>query len=506
VAAGRRGPQTYFEIKNMNNETGINELKKGINLFDGIALVSGSMIGSGIFIVSADMSRILGSPGWLLFTWLISGLLTIIASNSYGELAAIMPKVGGQYAYLKEVYNPLVGFIYGWTLFLVIQTGTIAAVAIGFAKFSGEIFHGISPDNYLIRIGFLKLSTQHMTAILMILFLTWVNTRGVYTGKTVQNVFTSAKVLAILMLIFIGFLMIPHELNGNFSREVFWNAFRFNENGIAEKLAGWPLTVAVFTAMVGALFSMDAWNNITFTSSEIKNPKRNIPLSLFLGTLLVIFIYLLVNTVYLKVLPLHGSSDGGDVFARGIQYAANDRVATAAMSALIGSFAVIIMAMLVMTSTFGCDNGLILSGSRVYYAMAKDGLFIDSLSKLNKHHVPKNALIIQGIWASILCLTGTYSQLLDYVIFAVLLFYILTILSLFILRKKQPMTERPYKAFGYPYLPAFYIVITSVMMVILLVYKPGYTFPGLLIVLLGIPVYYILKFFRRSGSQSGYKP
>jgi len=484
----------------MNNTIQKNELKKRINLFDGIAIVSGSMIGSGIFIVSSDMARTLGSPGWLLITWLISGVLTVIASLCYGELAAIIPKVGGQYAYLKDVYNPLIGFLYGWTLFLVIQTGTIAAVAIGFSKFSGELFPWISQDIYFMHLGFFKISTQQVVAILLIIILTWINSKGVNTGKLVQNIFTSAKVFAILMLVILGLSLSSGAANNNFSKEIFWKAGNFDANGISYQLIGWPLVVAIFTSMVGSLFSMDAWNNITFTSAEVRNPKRNIPLSLVSGTLIVIIIYMVVNIVYLKVLPLHGSAEGINVFERGIQFATNDRVATATMSALIGNFAVLIMALLVMVSTFGCNNGLILTGARVYYAMAGDGLFIKSVSRLNSKNVPRNALLVQGLWASLLCLSGTYSQLLDYVIFAVLLFYVLTIFSLFILRIKAPLIERPYKAFGYPILPALYILITLAIMVVLLIYKPNYTFPGLMIVLLGIPVFYLIKYINKRNS------
>ncbi|MDD5570284.1 MAG: amino acid permease [Bacteroidales bacterium] len=474
-----------------------NLLKKRINLFDGTALVAGSMLGSGIFIVSADIARNVGSPGWLMLVWLITGVLTIIAALSYGELAAMMPKVGGQYVYLRESYNPLVGFLYGWTLFFVIQTGTIAAVGVGFAKFSGVLMPWISEKNILLDLGFMKINSTQFVGIAMILFLTWLNTNGIVIGKTVQNIFTSTKVLVILFLIIAGLIIANNNGAFDVNREIFWNAQQTGNGGEIIPLSGFALIVAIATAMVGSIFSSDAWNNLTFTSGEVINPKRNIPLSLFFGTLIITVIYLLANFVYIKILPLRGLPDGTTIFEKGIQFAVNDRVGTAAMNAIIGDYAAIIMAVFIMLSTFGCNNGLILQGARVYYAMANDNLFFKKAGKLNKKGVPFFALLFQGIWAGILCLTGTYSDLLDYVVFAVLLFYILTILSVFILRVKKPELERPYKAFGYPVIPALYILTTSVIMIILLFYKPNYTFPGLIIVLLGIPLYYIWRKYEK---------
>ncbi len=470
-----------------------NMFRKRINLFDGISFVAGGMIGSGIFIVSSDMARNLGSPGWMMVAWLVSGLITVIGGLSYGELAGMMPKVGGQYVYLSEAYNPLIGFLYGWALFLVIQTGSIAAVAVGFAKFSGVLFPWIAEENILFHIGKFNFNTTQLVGILLIIFLTWINTRGIVTGKTIQNIFTSTKSLALLGFIIVGLVATKGIDSWSINKEVFWEAKQIGEGGAVVPIAGFALLVAMGTAMVGSLFASDAWYNITYISGEVINPKRNLPLSLFFGTLIVSVLYMLANYVYIKVLPLSGSPDGVTAIERGIQFATNDRVATATMSVIIGDYAAIIMAIFIMISTFGCNNGMVLSSPRVYYAMAMDGLFFKRAGKLNKNGVPGFALIIQGVWASLLCLSGTYNNLLDYVIFAVLLFFILTIGAIFVLRVKQPDAERPYKAFGYPVIPALYILVTTVICVILLIYKPNYTFPGLIIVLLGIPVYYLWR-------------
>lgn len=470
-----------------------NMFRKRINLFDGISFVAGGMIGSGIFIVSSDMARNLGSPGWMMVAWLVSGLITVIGGLSYGELAGMMPKVGGQYVYLSEAYNPLIGFLYGWALFLVIQTGSIAAVAVGFAKFSGVLFPWIAEENILFHFGKFNFNTTQLVGILLIIFLTWINTRGIVTGKTIQNIFTSTKSLALVGFIIVGLVATKGIDSWSINKEVFWEAKQIGEGGAAVPIAGFALLVAMGTAMVGSLFASDAWYNITYISGEVINPKRNLPLSLFFGTLIVSVLYMLANYVYIKVLPLSGSPDGVTAIERGIQFATNDRVATATMSVIIGDYAAIIMAIFIMISTFGCNNGMVLSSPRVYYAMAMDGLFFKRAGKLNKNGVPGFALIIQGVWASLLCLSGTYNNLLDYVIFAVLLFFILTIGAIFILRVKQPDAERPYKAFGYPVIPALYILVTTVICVILLIYKPNYTFPGLIIVLLGIPVYYLWR-------------
>ncbi|HUX96692.1 MAG TPA: amino acid permease [Bacteroidales bacterium] len=477
-------------------------LQKRITLFDGTSIVSGAMIGSGIFIVSADIARSVGSPGWLMMVWLISGVITIIGAISYGELAAMMPSVGGQYVYLRESYHPLIGFLFGWTTFLVIQCGSIAAVAVAFAKFSGVIFPWISDSNVLFSIASLNITTTQLIAILLIVFLTWLNTRGIVTGKTVQNIFTSTKVLALLGFIILGLLFTKGVNSLSADRDAFWHASRIGSGGEIIPIAGFALVAAIGTALVGSLFASDAWYNITYISGEVINPKRTVPLSLLFGTLLVSGLYLLTNYVYIRILPLHGSPDGFDALAKGIQYATDDRVATSAMSVIIGDYAAIVMAIFIMISTFGCNQIMILAGPRVYYAMAVDGLFFKKVGSLNSKGVPAFALILQGVWSVLLCLSGTYGNLLDYVIFAVLLFFALTILAIFILRVKKPEIPRPYKAYGYPYIPALYIIVTVIIMVILLIYKPNYTFPGLGIVLLGIPVFYLWKKFNNPKSSN----
>ncbi|OGU77606.1 MAG: amino acid transporter [Ignavibacteria bacterium RBG_16_34_14] len=455
------------------------------------------MIGSGIFIVSADIARTVGSSGLLLLVWFVTGVITLIAALSYGELAAMMPKAGGQYVYLREAYNPLVGFLYGWTLFLVIQTGTIAAVAVAFAKFTAVLIPWFGTNNILFSLLGLKVSAGQLLAILSIIILTFINIGGLKEGKIVQDLFTITKIIALFGLILLG-LFIGYNaeaISANFSQiwKGEWLHISSGKIEWVESLSGFSIVVAIGVAMVGSLFSSDAWNNITFTAGEVKNPKRDIPLSLFFGTLTVTIIYILANIVYLVVLPLHGSPDGTDVTSLGIQFAAEDRVGTAAAQTFFGEPAAIIMAVLIMISTFGCNNGLILAGARVYYAMAKNNLFFKTTGTLNKNSVPAKALVFQAVWASILCLSGTYGQLLDYVIFAVLIFYILTIAGIFILRKKRPDAERPYKAFGYPFLPMLYIILAVTISIILLIYKPQFTWPGLTIVLLGVPVYFIWK-------------
>ena len=474
-------------------------LKKRVNLFDGVSFVAGSMIGSGIFIVSADIARNVGSPGWLMVVWLITGLITIIGALSYGELAAMMPSVGGQYVYLREAYHPLIGFLFGWTTFLVIQCGSIAAVAVGFAKFSGVLIPWISEKNILFSLGPVKVSTTQFVGILSILFLTWLNTRGIVTGKTVQNIFSSTKVIALIGFIIVGLFVTRAAGAWHVNKEVFWQASHVNENGQLVSLAGFGLIAAIGTALVGSLFSADAWYNVTYISGEVINPRKVVPLSLLFGTVLVCSLYLLANFVYINLLPLHGSPDGADAMARGIQYATDDRVATSALSLVVGDYAAIIMAVFIMISTMGCNNGMVLAGPRVYYAMAKDGLFFKKVGDLNKRGVPGFALVIQGAWAIILCLSGTYSDMLDYVIFAVLIFFTLTILAIFVLRRKRPDIPRPYKAFGYPVVPIIYILVTISISIILLIYKTKYTLPGLGIVLLGIPVFYIWDRKRKSN-------
>jgi APA family basic amino acid/polyamine antiporter len=475
----------------------LRQFKRGLGLLDSTMIVIGSMIGSGIFIVSADIGRTVGAPGYLLLVWLITGVMTIIAALSYGELAGMMPHVGGQYAYLREAYNPFVAFLYGWTLFLVIQTGTIAAVAVAFAKFTGVLLPWFSEKNILFSAGNFHITAAQLLAIASVILLTYINMRGLKEGKIVQNIFTSTKIIALLGFILLALFIGKNAtaIAANFDN--FWSATwtQVTDGKILSivPLTGWMLLSAIGVAMVGSLFSADAWNNITFTAGEVMNPKRNIPLSLALGTGTVILIYILANVGYLLALPLTGYPGARDVIGRGIQFATSDRVGTAAASVIFGEGAAIIMAVMIMISTFGCNNGLILAGARVYYAMAKDKLFFKSAGILNKKSVPGTALVVQCIWTCLLCISGTYSDLLDYVVFAVLLFYILTVIGIFILRKKQPKVKRPYKAFGYPVVPAIYILLAAAISIDLLIFKPQYTWPGLGIVMLGIPVYFVWK-------------
>ena len=472
------------------------EFRKSLNLFDSTAIVIGSMIGSGIFIVSADMARTLGSPGWLLMGWLVAGLMTLIAAVSYGELASMMPKAGGVYVYLREAYNPLSGFLYGWTLFMVIQAGSIAAVAMAFGKFLGVIIPWISEENTWLNLGFTQLNTVHLIAISSILFLTWMNTRGIKTGKYLQNSFTYTKLLVLFLFIIVGLFFAKSSGILVENKQIFWDAIQ-TDGDHSISLTGFALVAAFATSLVGTLFTYDAWYNLTFTSGEVINPKRNVPLGMALGTFIVMVVYMLTNLVYIYALPLRGAPEGADVIEKGIQFATNDRVGTAAMGGIFGDYSAIIMAAFIVFSTFGCNNGLILSGARVYYAMAVDGLFFSKVGKLNNKAVPANGLIFQGVWASVLCLSGTYSNLLDYVVFAVLLFFVLTIGGIFVLRFKRPDAERPYKAFGYPVVPAVYILVATFILIILLIYKPIYTWPGLVIVLIGVPVYYLWKWLKK---------
>ncbi len=465
------------------------EFKKSLGFLDSTALVAGSMIGSGIFIVSADIARNVGSPGWMLIVWVITGIMTIFAALSYGELASMMPRAGGQYVYLREAFNPLAGFLYGWTFFTVIQTGTIAAVGMAFAKFAGVLVPWFSESNILFQLGFFKINTVHLLAITMIVALTFNNLQGIKNGKWVQNIFTILKVGLLIGFIVLGLFFARNPEAMAVNRSYFWEPISMD----GKMLSGWALIAAIGVAMVGSLFSSDAWNNITFAAGEVKNPKRNIPLSLVTGVTLVTILYILANFVYLNALPLRGIPGGVGVFERGMQFAVNDRLGSASMYGLFGSMAALFMAGFVVVSTFGCNNGLILSGARVYYAMAKDNLFFKSAGKLNKNAVPAAGLKVQAVWASLLCLSGTYSNLLDYVVFAVLIFYVLTIAGIFVLRKKLPDVERPYKTFGYPFVPVLYIAAASLVMFVLLIYKPDYTWPGLGIVIMGVPVYYIWR-------------
>ena len=445
-------------------------LVKGLGLVDATTLVMGSMIGSGIFIVAADIARQVQSPGLLLTTWVVTAVLTMIAALSYGELAAAMPHAGGQYVYLREAFGPLWGFLYGWTLFMVIQTGTVAAVAVAFSKYTGVFFPAISAENQVIPF----VSTQQLLSIAVIVLLTWSNTRGLKTGSRIQNVFTFAKTAALLGLIGLGFLLGRNEAAVSRNFGDFW--------GTSADWS-WNTIRLVGVAMVGALFSSDAWNNVTFTAGEVRNPKRNLPLSLALGVGIVSALYLACNLVYLYALPLEA-----------IQTAPQDRVATAVGQQMFGPVAVQLLAAAIMVSTFGCVNGMLLAGARVYYAMAQDRLFFRQAGILDpKSHTPSTSLWLQCIWASLLTLSGRYGDLLDYVIFAVLIFYMLTIAGIFVLRRTRPDMERPYKAIGYPVLPIVYIVAAGLIEILLLLYKPNYTWPGLIIVLLGIPVYFLWR-------------
>ncbi|HKP86179.1 MAG TPA: amino acid permease [Blastocatellia bacterium] len=485
---------------------------RGLGLLDSTMIVAGSMIGSGIFIVSADMGRQVGSPGWLLVSWVITGLLTVMAALSYGELAAMMPKAGGQYVYLREAFSPLWGFLYGWTLFLVIQTGTIAAVAVGFGKYLGVLWPWVSENNYIIRpihIGStyaVSLSTAQLIGILMIALLTWMNTRGLKLGKFVQNTFTFAKTGALILLILLGVIVGWNLTAGGENSGDLWTVRgKLQDVGGLTAATTFGLFVAICVSQTNSLFSADAWNNITFTAGEVKNPRRNIPLSLALGTFLVIGLYLLANAAYLMTLPFET-----------IQTVPSDRVASATADVIFPGLGATIMAVAIMVSTFGCNNGLILAGARAYWAMARDGLFFKSSGELNDAHVPAWGLVIQGIWAALLVLPRTitgkdgaglptygslYNDLLTYVISAALIFYILTIAGIFRLRQTRPDAERPYRAFGYPVIPALYIVSAAVILVVLFIYQTATTWPGLIIVASGVPVYFIWK---RVGEPSPY--
>lgn len=495
---------------------------RGINLTSATTLVIGSMIGSGIFIVSADIARLVDSPALLILAWVVTGFMTVVGALTYGELAAMMPKAGGQYVFLRESLGPLWGFLYGWSMFAVIQTGTIAAVGVAFGKFLGVLFPAISANKWIWHIGHVPLwqvgplalgnmdvglNSQNLVAIAIVLLLTAVNVLGVKTGAIVQNIFTFSKTAALFGLVLIGAALgrNAQAISQNFGH--FWQNASFGtlhpvQVGVGGPIAFVGLLTIVAVAQVGSLFSSDAWNNVTFTAAEVENPRRNLPLSLALGTGLVTFLYIAANFVYLMVLPIHGDPHGTTVLARGIQYAADDRVGTAVMQQAFGASGAALMAIAILLSTFGCNNGLILAGARIYYAMAKDGLFFRSVGKLHPtYKTPAVSLIVQALWTCCLCLSGSYGQLLDLTMFAVIIFYILTIGGLFVLRRTRPDAPRPYRAFGYPVLPAVYIVMAIFIDVVLLRYKPQYTWPGLIIVLLGIPVY--LFWSRNARIHSG---
>jgi basic amino acid/polyamine antiporter, APA family len=488
------------------------ELVKGLGLTSATMLVIGSMIGSGIFIVSAEIGREVDSPALLIGAWAVTGFMTIVAALSYGELAAMMPRAGGQYVYLREALGPLWGFLYGWTLFLVIQTGTIAAVGVAFGKFLGVFFPSISSTHWIlhlwkvppIAIGPVVLgnmdvgiNTQNLIAIVVVILLSVINVFGVKTGAAIQNIFTTAKVAALLGLVFFGLILgrNAQAIAANFGANFWLNAVHGALHPVQVGMGGPIMLVSTVTilavAQVGSLFSADAWNNVTFTAGEVKNPSRNLPLSLALGTGVVIALYIACNFIYLSVLPLNGSATGSTILERGIKHAAEDRVGTAVMTQMFGSAGGYLMAAAIMISSFGCMNGLILSGARVYYAMAKDGLFFRNVAKLHPtYKTPGVSLMVQMVWTCVLCISGSYGQLLDYIIFAALAFYALTIIGLFVLRRTHPDAERPYRAVGYPVLPIIYIVMALFIDVVLLRYKPQVTWPGMIVVLLGIPVYY----------------
>ncbi|HEY1254662.1 MAG TPA: amino acid permease [Terracidiphilus sp.] len=501
---------------------------QSLGLFSATALVVGSMVGSGIFIVDADIARGTNSPALLLAAWVVTAALTMIGALSYGELAAMMPRAGGQYVYLRESLGPLWGFLYGWTLFLVIQTGTIAAVAVAFGKFLGVFFPAVSTSHWLWHIAHVPalavgpmvlgnmeigVNTANLTGIVVVIFLAVLNIFGVKLGSLVQNVFTTAKALSLTALILLAFTVGRNAVAvaanfganwGEFWRNAGWGSLHPVQVGVGGPMVLVNLAVILAVVQVGSLFSADAWNNITFTAGEVKNPKRNIPLSLILGTGFVLSVYFLVSLGYLLVLPMHGDLAGATVLARGIQHATEDRVATAVLEQIFHSGGAYLMAGAILISTFGCANGMSLAGARVYYAMSQDGLFFKSVGKLHpRYKTPVAGLLVQAAWAIVLCVSGSYGQLLDYIIFAVLVFYILTIVGLFVLRFKQPDAARPYKAWGYPLLPALYIAMAGWICIVLLRYKPQYTWPGLVLVLLGIPVFFLWS--RRSSDIPPFK-
>jgi APA family basic amino acid/polyamine antiporter len=522
--SGQDGSTRPLQASAQSNSKSGPQMVQSLGLFSATTIVVGSMIGSGIFIVDCDIARLTNSPALYLGAWVITAVMTMICALSYGELAAMMPKAGGQYIYLRESLGPLWGFLYGWTLFLVIETGTIAAVCVAFGKFLGVFFPSVSSTHWLWHIAHVPpipvgpmvlgnmdigVSTANLAGIVVVIFVAAVNICGVRFGALLQNVFTVAKAISLAALVLLGFTVGRNAaaIAANFGEH--WSQFWRNE--------GWSTlhpvqvgaqgptvmvgTIAILAVVqVGSLFAADAWNNVTFTAGEIKNPRRNVPLSLAFGVGFVLVVYFLASTAYILVLPLHGDPHGATIFARGVQYAAEDRIGAAVLQQIFPHLGGYLMAAAILISTFGCANGITLAGARAYYAMARDGLFFRFVGKLHpRYKTPAAALVVQAVWTTILCVSGSYGQLLDYIIFAVLVFYILTILGLFVLRIKQPDTPRPYKAFGYPFLPALYIVMATGICAALLRYKPQYTWPGLILVLLGVPVY---LFWSRSASAS----
>jgi len=467
----------------MENQKEEGSFKRELSLFDGTMLVVGSMIGSGIFIVSADIARQVGSAGWLILIWVITALITMIAAVSYGELSAMFPKAGGQYVYLKEAYNKLIAFLYGWSFFAVIQTGTIAAVGVAFSKFTAYLIPAVSEKNILYEFDSFKLNAAQLVSIFTIILLTYINSRGVKNSKSLQTFLTIIKILSLFGLIVFGFTLGASTAVWDANWANAWDSKMFDAPTASwVSIGGTALAAGIAASMVGSLFSSDAWNGVTFIAGEIKNPQRNVGLSLFLGTLIVSVIYVLANLMYIAVMPLNE-----------IAFAKEDRVAVDAAQYIFGNTGTIIIAVMIMISTFACNNGLIMAGSRVYYTMAKDGLFFKKAAHLNGASVPAWALWAQCIWASALCLTGKYGDLLDYVMIIVIIFYILTIYGIFILRRTMPNVERPYRAFGYPVLPFVYIIAASAICVSLLITKTSTCGWGVVIMLVGIPVYYVTK-------------
>lgn len=466
-------------------QTAPTSFRRSLGLIDGILLVSGVMIGSGIFLVSSEISRNLGSAGLLLLVWLIGAFMTITAAVSYGELSGMYPYAGGQYVYLREAFNPLVGFLFGWSFFAVIETGTIAAVSVAFAKYLAYIFPILGEDHKLLTLGKFSISMAQLIAIGMIVILSYINTRGIRNGKWIQAIFTTTKILSLAVLIVFGFLVGAKSGIWHANWINAWKGFHYTtgSNSIVSmvRIHGFELVALVGVSMVGALFSSDAWNSVTFIAGEIRKPEKNIGLSLFFGTLLVTVIYILCNLVYMAVLPMHA-----------IAFAPSDRVAASASYFIFGKDGALVIALMIMVSTFGCVNGLVLSGARVYYTMARDGLFFKKVANLNGQGVPSYGIWIQCIWAAVLCLSGKYNDLLTYVIFVVLIFYAITIAGIYRLRRTKPDAVRPYRAFGYPVLPAIYILLAIIICLSLFIYRRANTWPGLVIVLFGIPLYYLI--------------
>jgi len=463
---------------------GVREFKQNIGLLDATMIVAGSMIGSGIFIVSSEITRNVGGAGLLLLMWFLAGVITIIAALSYGELSAMFPKAGGMYVYLREAYSPLVGFLYGWTFFTIIQTGTIAAVGVAFAKFASYLMPGVGEENILFSLVGFDIAASQLLSIVIIVFLTYINSLGVKNGVAVQTILTVVKILSLLALIFFGFWWgaDSHIWNANWKDAWTLSTLIKDESTVTSiPLIGLAAFGSIAIAMKGSLFSCDSWHNISFIAGEVKNPKRNIGLSLLLGTIIVTLVYLLMNIMYLAVVPMQD-----------IAFAKSDRIGVVAAERIFGFSGTTLIAVMIMISTFGCNNGLILAGARVYYTMAKDRLFFPKAGVLNKYNVPANSLWMQCAWASLLCLTGKYNELLALVIFGVLIFYALTIFGIFVLRRTRPDAPRPYKAFAYPVLPALYIIIATVLALLLLIFETNFTLPGLGIILAGIPVYYFI--------------